>query len=80
MAAIDAALVAAGIDLQRLEAPPAMQDELTLVHSERHVSFIRELCQSGGGQIDADTYVGEASYEAALHAAGGACELARRLT
>ncbi|MDQ2896964.1 MAG: histone deacetylase, partial [Actinomycetota bacterium] len=51
-----------------------------LVHSERHVSFIRELCQSGGGQIDADTYVGEASYEAALHAAGGACELARRLT
>jgi acetoin utilization deacetylase AcuC-like enzyme len=80
LAAIESALVVAGIDLQRLEAPPAQHDELRLVHTEQHVSFIRALCRSGGGQIDADTYVGEASYEAALHAAGGACELVRMLT
>jgi acetoin utilization deacetylase AcuC-like enzyme len=29
--------------------------------------------------IDADTYVGETSYRAALHAAGGACAMARAL-
>ncbi len=80
LAAIESALVVAGIDLQRLEAPPAQHDELRLVHTEQHVSFIRALCRSGGGQIDADTYVGEASYGAALHAAGGACELVRMLT
>ena len=80
IAAIEAALVVADIELQRVEAPAARQDELTLVHSEQHVAFIDELCQSGGGQIDSDTYVGEASYEAALYAAGGACELVRMLT
>ena len=34
---------------------------------------------SGGGQIDEDTFVGEASYTAAVHAAGGACEMVRAL-
>ena len=29
--------------------------------------------QAGGGAIDPDTFVGEASFAAALHAAGGAC-------
>ena len=40
---------------------------------------IRELCLAGGGAIDADTFVGEASYRAALHAAGGACAMTRAL-
>ena len=44
-----------------------------------HVEAIRNLCAAGGGQIDPDTFVGEASYRAALHAAGGACELVRAL-
>jgi len=34
---------------------------------------------AGGGAIDPDTYVGEPTYRAALHAAGGACEMARAL-
>jgi acetoin utilization deacetylase AcuC-like enzyme len=50
------------------------------VHSEAHVAFIRDLCQAGGGEIDADTYVSEPSYQAALHAAGGACTLVRALS
>jgi acetoin utilization deacetylase AcuC-like enzyme len=33
----------------------------------------------GGGPIDPDTIVGEASYRAALHAAGGACTMTRAL-
>jgi len=36
---------------------------------------VRELSAAGGGAIDPDTYVGEASFRAALHAAGGACAM-----
>ena len=79
--AIEAAVEAAGLDgLVRLSAPAATETELLLVHSDRHVSFIRELCEGGGGRLDEDTYVGTASYRAALHAAGGACALVRALT
>lgn len=64
---------------ERREAPLAEERELELVHSARHIEAIRELCLSGGGPIDADTFVGEASYRAALHAAGGACAMTRAL-
>jgi acetoin utilization deacetylase AcuC-like enzyme len=64
---------------ERREAPPAAERELELIHSAGHVEAIRELCTSGGGAIDADTFVGEASYRAALHAAGGACAMTRSL-
>jgi acetoin utilization deacetylase AcuC-like enzyme len=64
---------------ERRQAPAAPEERLRLVHSERQVRAVAELAASGGGAIDADTYVGEASYRAALHAAGGACELARAL-
>jgi acetoin utilization deacetylase AcuC-like enzyme len=64
---------------KRRAAPPASEAQLELVHSARHVRGIRELCESGGGEIDADTYVGEASYRAALHAAGGACAMTAAL-
>ena len=65
--------------LTRLAAPRAAELELRLVHSAQHVDAIRRLCESGGGQIDDDTFVGPASYEAALHAAGGACAMVREL-
>ena len=61
------------------EAPAATERELELVHTAVHVRRIRDLCAAGGGQIDSDTFVGEASYRAALHAAGGACEMVRAL-
>ncbi|HEY7255743.1 MAG TPA: histone deacetylase [Solirubrobacterales bacterium] len=64
---------------ERREAPPAEERELELIHSAGHIEAIRELCLSGGGAIDADTFVGEASYRAALHAAGGAGAMARAL-
>lgn len=64
---------------ERLEAPPATESELELAHTAAHVRAIRELCASGGGQVDNDTFVGEASYRAALHAAGGACAMVRAL-
>jgi acetoin utilization deacetylase AcuC-like enzyme len=63
----------------RVVAPAADERELTLVHTTEHVRFVRELCLSGGGEIDPDTFVGEPSYRAALHAAGGACAMAQAL-
>jgi acetoin utilization deacetylase AcuC-like enzyme len=64
---------------QRREAPAATEAELELIHSPRHVRAIAELCRAGGGALDLDTAVGEASFRAAAHAAGAACEMARAL-
>lgn len=52
---------------------------LTAVHPERYVESIERLSARGGGQLDLDTVVSEGSYEAALHAAGGAVQLVDRL-
>jgi len=80
ISAIEAAMSRVGwLGCEVREAPPAAERELELVHAASHVQRIRDLCAAGGGQIDPDTYVGEASYQAALHAAGGACELVRAL-
>lgn len=64
---------------ERREAPAASEDELELVHSRRHVAAVRELCLAGGGAIDPDTFVTEASWEAARRAAGAACAMTRAL-
>jgi acetoin utilization deacetylase AcuC-like enzyme len=78
--AIEAALAERDwLGWERREAPRASEEELMLIHPREHVDRIRELCRSGGGAIDVDTYAGEASYEAALRAAGGACEMTRAL-
>lgn len=63
----------------RREAPAASEAQLEGVHTRPHVLAIRELCAAGGGAVDPDTFVGEASYVAALHAAGGACAMTRAL-
>ena len=64
---------------ERRHASAVSERELELVHSASHVSAVRELCVSGGGAIDADTFVVEASYRAALHAVGGTCAMTEAL-
>jgi acetoin utilization deacetylase AcuC-like enzyme len=64
---------------QRREAPAASEEELMLVHPRAHVERIRDLCASGGGAIDMDTYASGASWEATLRSAGAACEMTRAL-
>jgi acetoin utilization deacetylase AcuC-like enzyme len=64
---------------ERRAAPPAEEAQLELIHSVRHIERIKELSLAGGGAVDPDTIVGEPSYRAALHAAGGACEMTRAL-
>jgi acetoin utilization deacetylase AcuC-like enzyme len=78
--AIEAALEsAAWPGLERVEAPAASREQLLRVHSERHVRAIEELSSRGGGMVDVDTVASERSFEAALHAAGGAALAAERL-
>jgi acetoin utilization deacetylase AcuC-like enzyme len=78
--AIEAALAERDwLGWERREAPAASEEELLLVHPREHIEGIRELCASGGGAIDVDTYAGAASYEAALRAVGGACAMTRAL-
>jgi acetoin utilization deacetylase AcuC-like enzyme len=64
---------------ERREAPAASTGDLELVHPPEHVERIRDLCAVGGGAIDADTFAGEASWEAALRSAGAACAMTRSL-
>ena len=62
-----------------LEAPIVSDAVLERVHSPTHVDAIRKLAAAGGGPIDEDTFVGEASFRAAQYAAGGACQMVERL-
>jgi len=78
--AIERALTAVDwLGWERREAPPATEAELELVHGAGLVERIRGLARAGGGAIDADTFVGEPSFRAAVHAAGGACAMTRAL-
>ena len=63
------------LGMERQEAPRVAAETLTAIHPARYVRGIEELCLGGGGAIDSDTFVVEASYEAALRAAGGAVRL-----
>ncbi|HEY2217405.1 MAG TPA: histone deacetylase [Solirubrobacteraceae bacterium] len=60
---------------ERRPSPAASERELQLVHLPEHIERIKALAQAGGGAVDLDTVVGARSYEAALHAAGGASAL-----
>src|SRR3954449_8645994 len=44
------------------------------VHPAGYVDAIEQFCAAGGGNLDLDTVASRDSFEAALHAAGGAAE------
>ena len=54
-----------------LSPRPATLDEIRLIHTDALIEQVRRVCQSGGGYLDADTYVNARSYDVALIAAGG---------
>jgi len=54
-----------------LEPRPATTKELLRVHSHNHIGLVRRVAQSGGGNLDPDTYASPHSFDAALMAAGG---------
>jgi acetoin utilization deacetylase AcuC-like enzyme len=61
---------AGGVEVEEIDAPEATVEYLQVLHHPSYVERIRRLCASGGGLLDADTGVVEASWEAALRAAG----------
>ncbi len=63
---------------ERCEAPRADLAQLLAVHPREHVEAVRELSEREGA-FDLDTPLSEGSYQAALHAAGGACALVEAL-
>jgi acetoin utilization deacetylase AcuC-like enzyme len=67
------------LGLELVEAPAATRGQLERVHSAAHVDAIEAFSVKGGGMIDVDTVASEGSWEAALHAAGGAVHAAERL-
>jgi acetoin utilization deacetylase AcuC-like enzyme len=78
--AIEAALAERdwlGMDLA--EAPAADRGAIEAVHDSAHLEQLEAFAARGGGAVDADTIVSRGSWDAALHAAGGACELVDRL-
>jgi acetoin utilization deacetylase AcuC-like enzyme len=78
--AIEAAIEAAAIDgLVDVEAPRAAEEQLIRVHDPEHVAAMAAFCASGGGMIDLDTVASAGSWEAALRAAGAACDAVDKL-
>ena len=53
---------------------PATEEQILAVHTKKHVEFIRECSQRGSVQIDPDTHVSAASFDAAMLAAGAAVQ------
>jgi len=54
-----------------LAARDASVDEIALVHGRDYIDSVRWMCERGGGWFDADTYLNEKSYAAAVRAVGG---------
>ena len=67
------------LGMELVEAPAATREQLERVHSAAHVDSIQSFAERGGGMIDVDTVASAGSWEAALHAAGGAVHAAERL-
>jgi len=54
-----------------LKPRPATIEELQRVHAPAHIERVQRVAQSGGGNLDPDTYTSPRSFDAALMAAGG---------
>jgi acetoin utilization deacetylase AcuC-like enzyme len=74
-----ASLVDSGLQTRMSPIRPLPVDLALLeaIHSPAYVATVRQIARRGGGFLDADTYLGAHSYDAALLAAGGAVELVR---
>jgi acetoin utilization deacetylase AcuC-like enzyme len=64
---------------ERVRSPAASRAAIGAVHPASHIEAIERAAAHGGTQIDPDTVVSAGSFEAALHAAGGATLLVDQL-
>jgi acetoin utilization deacetylase AcuC-like enzyme len=63
------------LGFERVQSPAAQRSSVAAVHPNRYVESIEAAAARGGGQLDLDTVLSEGSFDAALHAAGGAVAL-----
>ncbi len=63
------------LGFERVCSPQVKRSVLTAVHPESYVASIEAAAARGGAYLDLDTVVSPGSFEAALHAAGGAVRL-----
>jgi acetoin utilization deacetylase AcuC-like enzyme len=56
----------------RQESEPVARDVLEAVHPSAYIDAVQAFAERGGGNIDPDTIVSSGSFDAALHAVGGA--------
>ena len=71
----DALAAEAWLGFDVADSPDVPDAALHAVHPEAYSAALEAICASGGGALDADTFVSAGSYEAARHAAGGAVAL-----
>jgi acetoin utilization deacetylase AcuC-like enzyme len=67
------------LGFDRVRSPAVDRDVLTAVHPVSYVDSIEALSARGGGAIDMDTMASAGSFNAALHAAGGAVRMVELL-
>ncbi|MGH2979584.1 MAG: histone deacetylase family protein [Solirubrobacterales bacterium] len=60
------------LGLERMSAPAGERQVVEAVHPQSYIDRIAEVSARGGGRLDMDTIASARSFEAALHAAGGA--------
>jgi acetoin utilization deacetylase AcuC-like enzyme len=63
--------------LAPISTVPVAADRLERCHTPPYIEQVRSIANRGGGHLDADTYVRQASFDAALMAAGGLVEATR---
>jgi len=81
LAAIEAHLKEIGL-ADRCTQPQwqfATLEQLARIHDPGYVEQIQKYAAAGGGRIEADTVISERSYDAAILAAGAACDAVRRV-
>lgn len=66
-------------ELVRLVAPLASEDDLARVHEPSYLDGLKRSCEGGGGQLDPDTAVSSASFEAATMCVGAGLDAVARI-
>jgi acetoin utilization deacetylase AcuC-like enzyme len=79
VAAVHRGVVASGLDVVEVEAPRIERSELGLAHDASYIEMIEAFCSLGGGALDMDTVASEATWDAALRAAGAVRVLTEEL-
>jgi acetoin utilization deacetylase AcuC-like enzyme len=64
--------------VEYVAADPATETDVRSVHHDDYITAVREFCAEGGGDWDSDTVAVEATWDAALAAAGQAMWAAER--